>query len=355
LNIVAAPTAGSIQPALAYAGSTITVTGANFILGFACSAKVGATPSTGTDAPSCNVTSDTTAVVVVASSTPSAAYAGLASSVRLTFTNGAKVAEVAGSTLNIVAAPTIVSIFPSQAYISSAVTLLGSNFISGSQSCSAKFGISPCFGTSLAYCHISSDSQVIVIISDFNFAIDSVDVCVSFSNPASLFTSSVGNLLSISRSPSITSTKPVQGYISSTITVFGSNFLMNNYSCVMVVGAIQSSFCRIASTSSVTFTVPTGSLVGSKVLYLNFNMGGSGATAVAPGAIFNVASSPTIILISPSPSYSTSRVTVTVSYDLYSILYILYYLKHFFGSHVFVLVRAGHSFSSARLLLYSNS
>jgi hypothetical protein len=82
----------------------------------------------------------------------------------------------------------------------------------------------------------------------------------------------------------------------------------------MLVGVVQASICRIASASSVIFAVPTGSSIGSKVLSLNFNMGGSGATAVAPGAIFNVASSPTINFISPSPSYSSCNVTVTVSF-----------------------------------------
>ncbi len=38
LTVSAVPTAASIAPLSAYAGSTITVTGANFISGFACCA-----------------------------------------------------------------------------------------------------------------------------------------------------------------------------------------------------------------------------------------------------------------------------------------------------------------------------
>jgi hypothetical protein len=233
--------------------------------------------------------------------------------VQLTFTNGAKVATVAGTTLAVVNNIQIVSIFPSQAYVSSTVTLIGSNFVAVSQSCVAKIGTSPCSGIQLSYCSIASNYQIVVNIDNPNVAVGSTDICVTFSNPPSLSASSLGDLLSISASPSITSAKPVQGYISSTITISGTNFIVNNYTCVVAVDAVQTNICRIESSQSVVFVVPDASSVGSKILQLNFNNGGAGATAVAPGAIFNVASSPTLSSFSPNPSYSTCRVTVTVS------------------------------------------
>jgi hypothetical protein len=279
---------------------------------FRCSSKVGAIPLSGTDAYTCSCASSSTLVVVLDAMTASSAFPGASSSVMVTFLNGGII--IIASSFKILSNIGILSIFPSQAYISSTVTILGSNFISDSQSCSAKIGTSPCSGFSLSYCHILSDSEVVINIDNSNVSLGAADVCVSVSNPPSIFASSFGNLISIVYSPTISSAKPVQGYVSSTITVLGSNFLVTNYTCVMLVGAVQASICRIASASSVIFAVPAGSPIGSKVLSLNFNMGGSGATAVAPGAIFNVASSPTINLISPSPSHSSCNVTVTVSF-----------------------------------------
>ena len=306
------PAAASIAPLAAYAGSTITVTGTNFIVGFACSALVGQIASSGTSATSCALASATTAEVVIASSTPSAGHPGLLSSVQLTVTNGAKVAAVGGTTLAIVANPIVVSIYPSQAYISSIITVIGLNFVSVSQSCFLKIGSVPCSGLPLSHCNISSHSHAVINIDNLNVPLGVTDICISFSNPPSILASSSGNMLFISASPSISSARPAQGYISSTITVFGLNFLASNYTCFLTVGTVQASVCRILSTQSVSFIVPNSSTVGSKVLRLNFNNGGSSATAVAPGLIFNVASSPTLTSFSPNPSYSTCRVTATV-------------------------------------------
>jgi hypothetical protein len=317
------PTAASIAPAAAYAGSTITVTGTNFINGFACSALVGETASSGTSATSCALASATTAVVVIESSTPSAGHPGLPSSVQLTVTNGAKVAAVGGTTLAILANPIVFSIHPSQAFISSFITVIGMNFITVSQSFFLKVGSVPCSGLSLS-CNISSHSLAVINIDNVNVPLGVTDICISFSNPPSVLASSSGYMLFISASPSISSARPAQGYISSTITVFGLNFLVSNYTCFLTVGTVQASVCRILSTQSVSFVVPNSSAVGSKVLRLNFNNGGSGATAVAPGLIFNVASSPTLTSFSPNPSYSTCRVTATVRFYQSSLLHYVF-------------------------------
>jgi hypothetical protein len=133
LSIQNDPTAASISPTSAYAGSTITVTGTNFIPGFLCDANVGAHPSVGTLATSCTLVSATTAAVVIASNTPSGAYPGVPSSVQLNFTNGAKVATVSLQPLSIVANPTAASISPTSAYAGSTITVTGTNFIPGFQ------------------------------------------------------------------------------------------------------------------------------------------------------------------------------------------------------------------------------
>jgi hypothetical protein len=109
LTVSADPTAASIAPTAAYAGSTITVTGANFISGFDCSAKVGATPASGTAAASCTYVSATTVRVVIGAGTPVGA-----SSVELTFLNGFHVFAVSGSPLMLFFGPALdVSLFVS--------------------------------------------------------------------------------------------------------------------------------------------------------------------------------------------------------------------------------------------------
>jgi hypothetical protein len=275
-----------------------------------CVSSVGAVPNSGTAAVLCTNASPTVLVISLGLATFSSSFPGVSSSVLVTFVNGG--ISVVASHISIVDSIQVVSTFPTEAYVSSTITLLGSNFIA-SQSCIAKIGASPCSGISLSYCNIISDSQVVITIDNTNVAVGAAGICISLSNPLTIWASSIGNVLSIVASPSIISAKPVQGYISSSITVSGYNFIVNNYTCIMTVGTVQASFCKIVSTQSVIFIVPAKIAVGSKILYLNFNNGGSGATAVAPGAIFNVVSSPTLNAFSPNPSYSTSRVTVTVS------------------------------------------
>ena len=197
--------------------------------------------------------------------------------------------------------------------MSSIVTIIGSNFISTSQSCFAKIGSSPCSGVPLSSCNIASDSLVVITIDNTNAALGAAGICLNISNPPYVSYASSGYLISIVASPSIVSARPFQGYVSSTITVSGSNFLVGNYTCVMTVGTLLSSICSIVSSQSVVFVIPFGSSFGSKILYLKFNNGGAGSTAVAPGAILNIAASPSITSFSPIPSYRTSRVTVTVS------------------------------------------
>jgi len=109
VDLFNAPTTTSIAPTSAYVNSAITVIGANFIAGFACTAKVGATPSSGTAASSCMVASATAVVVVIGANTPIAA-----SSVQVTFPNGAVSAAVPGVTL-------VVSLFCLPGFFSSAM------------------------------------------------------------------------------------------------------------------------------------------------------------------------------------------------------------------------------------------
>ena len=285
---------------------------------------MGAIPNSGTAAVSCTNASPTALVIVLGLTTTSSSFPGVSSSVLVTFVNGA--ISVVVSHISIVDNIQVVSTFPSQAYVSSTITVIGSNFIA-SQSCFAKIGASPCSGNSLSYCSIASDSQVVISIDNTNVAVGAAGICISLSNPPTNWASSLGNVLSIVASPSIISAKPVQGYISSSITVSGRNFIVNNYTCIMTVGTVQASVCNIVSTQSVSFVVPPGIAVGSKILHLNFNNGGSGATAVAPGAIFNVVSSPTLTAFSPNPSYSTSRVTVTVSVSCLHLILALFWFR----------------------------
>ena len=91
---------------------------------------MGATPSSGTSA-TCTYASATTVVVVMAGGTVTGASPGVASSVELTFTNGAKVATVPSTPLSMVVSPTATSIDLTAAYAGSTITVTGANFIAG--------------------------------------------------------------------------------------------------------------------------------------------------------------------------------------------------------------------------------
>ena len=91
---------------------------------------MGATPSGGTSA-TCTYASATTVVVVIGTGTTASNSPGVASSVELTFTNGAKVATVPSTPLSMVASPTATSIDLTAAYAGSTVTVTGANFIAG--------------------------------------------------------------------------------------------------------------------------------------------------------------------------------------------------------------------------------
>ena len=91
---------------------------------------MGATPSGGTSA-TCTYASATTVVVVIGTSTTATNSPGTASSVELTFTNGAKLATVPSLSLSMVLNPSGVSVSPLSAYAGSTVTVTGTNFIAG--------------------------------------------------------------------------------------------------------------------------------------------------------------------------------------------------------------------------------
>jgi hypothetical protein len=294
----------SIAPVSVYGSSTITVTGSNFILGFACSAKVGATPSNGTTAMSCTVMSTTTVTVVIGAN----AAVG-ASSVELTFTNGAQSASVPGTMLTVVGVPTATSISPAAAYCAGTITVTGSNFIPG-YACSAKVGATPSNGTTAMSCTVMSTTTVTVVIGA-NAAVGASSVELTFTNGAQS-ASVPGTMLTVVGVPTATSISPAAAYCAGTITVTGSNFIPG-YACSAKVGATPSNgttamSCTVMSTTTVTVVIGANAAVGTSSVELTFMI--AGFSVSVPGASLELVSNPTATSTDPTSAFMGSTITV---------------------------------------------
>jgi hypothetical protein len=305
LTMLLSPTAVSIAPTSAYVGSTITVTGTNFIPGFACTARVGATPSSGTAATSCLVLTATRTVVVIGAGTPAGA-----SSVEVTFTNGAAVATVSGTTLTMLLSPTAVSIAPTSAYVGSTITVTGTNFIPGF-ACTARVGATPSSGTAATSCLVPSVSSVVVVIGAGTPA-GASSVEVTFTNGAAVATVS-GTTLTMLLSPTAVSIAPTSAYVGSTITVTGTNFIPG-FACTARVGATPSSgtaatSCSVPSVSSVVVVIGAGTPAGASSVEVTFTNGA--AVATVSGTTLTMLLSPTAVSIAPTSAYVGSTITVT--------------------------------------------
>jgi hypothetical protein len=312
LTVVGAATYGSLLPVSGYSGSTITVIGSNFITSQTCTAKVGSPPSSGTAASTCSIPSATEVVVVIGAGT-AIGSAG----VEVTFSNpsSAKI-QSPGTALTIFGYPTLSNtVMPSSAYRSSTVTLSGSNFISGgSQTCSALIGAAPASGSPAASCSISSSTEVIVVIGA-STSIGSAGIQLTMSNPVSVVVATSTNAVTVVGAPTLSdSVTPSAGYIGSTITLQGTNFVTSQ-TCTAKIGSTPSSgasafSCNLSSGTQVIVVIGSSTSIGSAGIQLTMSNPVSVVVATSTNAV-TVVGAPTLSdSVTPSAGYIGSTITL---------------------------------------------
>ena len=105
--------------------------------------------------------------------------------------------------LTVVGNPTINTVnpaSPSSAYVGSTITVTGSNFINGSQTCSAaKIGSAPASGADALSCTIVSSTRITVVVGS-NTALGAAGIYFAMSNPSSATFASANNVLTVTAS-----------------------------------------------------------------------------------------------------------------------------------------------------------
>jgi hypothetical protein len=198
-TIAAALGAPTVAPAAGYIGSSITLTGSNFIFPGSCTANIDAVVA------ACNVVSASQIVVVVGASTPTggavitavmSSSAGTAVMMRvekLSLTSAA-------NALTVTANPTFSSVAPATTSYGFTLTVAGANFITSSQTCNAKIGSAPASGTPAAQCTIDANNRILVQVA-VGTGLGAAGVFISMSNPTSLSIQSATNALTIQCGP----------------------------------------------------------------------------------------------------------------------------------------------------------
>ena len=234
-------------PAVAYSGSTVTVTGQNFLPDFqSCSTTVCAVTSV-----SCIITSSTSATFVVGL-IPSSVNC----TVVLSFSNPSMLnVSSASGALQIVADAAIVyasSGNSTVAYAGNTVSIRGVNFIPYYQTCEA--GVCGVRGES---CSVASNDTVVFTVGR-STAPGNCGVYVAFSNPQISKTSANVNVLQIMGIPSVDVTypfNPKRAYPGSTVTMNGLSFLPLSQTCGAVVCGVVATRCSVLSSTMIEFVV----------------------------------------------------------------------------------------------------
>ena len=299
-EIAALPVCTAILPTSSYISSTITVTGSLF--SHPCTAKVGATPSSGIAATSCSYVSATALLVVIATGTPLGA-----SSVEVTFKSSGFAASIPGTTLTVVAAPTASALTPLAGYQSSSITVTGTNFITSAQggACAATVG-----DTAAASCTISSATSVVIVLGASS-AGASVDVVVAFNGGGSGAQATKTGLVVLA-APTVTSAVPTAGYIGDTITVLGTSFITTAQdaaaSCSAALGGTTTSCSLVGGTlTSLKVTIGSGTTAGTTQVFVTISTSGIAFSAASASTIVTVLGAPALTSTARTAGYISDK------------------------------------------------
>jgi hypothetical protein len=317
LQTLASPIIASAQNGVVYVSSVIAVIGSNFVTSLLdpqaeCVAYLGGAKS------ECSLGNDTTISVFVAPETP----AGPAN-VNVTFFTGGAVtpnnnAISAGSIVTVIGMPSLASAVPSAGYISSTITVIGTNFISAEQDASAR--CSATVGRFTGTCMLVDSSRIKLVI-DVGTNAGEYDLVVKFSTASlanSIIVKSAAKFLTVLGKPVFFSVFPLAGYASSTITVTGAHFITTSQDpspamCIAAVGNTNATGCVLVNATSVRIVIGSGTSSGGQTLSVTFRTG----NAVGPHNVGNSAANFVTILaapvfskFTPTAGYQSSSVTV---------------------------------------------
>ena len=298
----ATPTAG-------YISSTITLTGSKFVTlqddpTATCSANFGEAIH------QCNLIDESRITIIIGTLqnySISTMKISFHSKNNITYASGDSIHPI----LQPIEKPFVNTIAPIGGYQSSRITVGGANFITPAQggTCSALVG-----GTAAASCSISSATSVVVVLGASSPAASS-DVNVTF-NGGGAGAQAIKAGFSVLSPPSITSATPLAGYVSSTITVTGTNFVTETQdaaaSCRAVVGG-TSAQCTLVDATTAKLTIEAGASVGPSTVEVTIVSAGAVSphnVGTSASSVLTVLNSPTASTFTPLAGYQSSRITV---------------------------------------------
>ncbi len=262
--IAGTPIITSFSPNSGGAGTTVTITGANFT--WATTVNFGGTP-----AASFFVNSDTQITAIVGD--------GATGPITVTTTNGM---ATSATNFTFFLAPTITSFTPNSGAAGATVTITGVNF-TGATAVS--------FGGMAAAFTVNSDTQITVTVGN------GVTGTVSVSTPGGTATSATS--FTFIPAPAISSFSPSNGTTGKSVTITGTN--LGNASAVTIGGTATT----ITADSATSLTVTVGS--GASGAIVVTTPGGTATSATS----FTFIPAPTISSFTPSSGVSGTSVTIT--------------------------------------------
>jgi hypothetical protein len=236
-----------------------------------------------------------------------ASSAGASEAVVVTFNGGGSGAQVTKSGLVVLATPTVTSAAPTAGYVSSTITLTGANFVTAAQdaaaSCSATVG-----GTAAACALVDGTTLKVTIEAGTQAGYGHV-VAVTIATAGAMSPHNVGtsaaDFVAVLATPTASTFTPTAGYVSSRITVTGSNFITPEQGgdCLngTTVGGTAVTSCTISSATSLVIVVGASSAGANVTVVVTFNGGGSGAQATKTGLV--VLAAPTVTSAVPTAGY----------------------------------------------------
>lgn len=257
-----------MTPASAYSGSTVTIVGKNFPHPLPCTVAVGVSAATAAATDSCTIISSKFIAIKLSSSSSGSV------NVYLFVNNDQFFLEASPRPLTILPAPSLSLMFPNRGYAGCFITISGSNFADGSSCIASLMLISSGMPSSTSSCAVMSVNRILLVIGT-GASIGASSVTVNLASYPSTLTISTLTTFSL---PSILSFTPQSAYSGCKITVMGSSFIDQDYSCVVFVGnplasAVASSSCSIMSSNTIIFAVGNGSKVqANAMLQVAFNV-----------------------------------------------------------------------------------
>ena len=314
-TVVSNPIIISISPTLAYAASTVTINGFNFISfpgSSSCRVDILQIGDSITST-ACTILTQTSVFFAI----PSTANTVSSASIQIFMNNptSANGTNSSDAKLSIISSPTINGVVPPTAYVGSVITVSGSNFMPLPTGCEATVISSQGTQTPAASCSIVNFTSVVVVIGASTPA-GASSLSLKMTNPGSVVVASAPAVLMVANAPVVTSANPTVGYAGSTITIFGGTFIFGQ-PCSAFIGtnpssAVSASSCAVIDSQSALVVVGQTTVPGPNNVYIK--MGNpSNLQAASSSPVFVVSTYPAISSISPSAAYVGSVVTITGS------------------------------------------